>query len=89
MVLPETTPTPETHAATSLELLWQEDATAFAVLRDPDGDLSPAPLDSGPREALMAYLASAGAWTGSGEQLNTRASGLARLLVGSSEYQLV
>jgi SNF2 helicase protein len=47
VVLPETTPTPETHAATSLELLWQEDATAFAVLRDPDGDLSPAPLESG------------------------------------------
>ena len=51
--------------------------------------ITPAPLDSGPREALIAYLASAGAWTGSGEQLNTRASGLARLLVGSSEYQLV
>jgi uncharacterized protein (DUF1800 family) len=51
--------------------------------------ITPAPFDSGPREALLAYLASAGAWTGTGEQLNTRASGLARLLVGSSEYQLV
>ena len=28
-------------------------------------------------------------WTGSEAQLNTRAAGLARLLVGSSEYQLV
>jgi uncharacterized protein (DUF1800 family) len=51
--------------------------------------LTPAPLDSGPRQALMSYLAAAGPWTGGGEQLNTRASGLARLLVGSAEYQLV
>ena len=51
--------------------------------------LTPAPLDSGPRQALMAYLAAAGPWAGGGEQLNTRASGLARLLVGSAEYQLV
>jgi superfamily II DNA or RNA helicase len=47
VVLPETTPTPETAAVTVLELLWQEDATAFAVLRDPDGELAPAPLDGG------------------------------------------
>jgi uncharacterized protein (DUF1800 family) len=51
--------------------------------------VTPAPLDSGPRQALMSYLAAAGAWTGSGEQLNTRTAGLARLLVGSAEYQLV
>ena len=51
--------------------------------------VTPAPLDSVPRQALMSYLAAAGSWTGSGEQLNTRASGLARLLVGSAEYQLV
>jgi uncharacterized protein (DUF1800 family) len=51
--------------------------------------MTPAPLDSGPQQALMSYLQAAGAWTGTGEQLNTRASGLARLLVGSSEYQLV
>jgi hypothetical protein len=37
----------------------------------------------------MSYLIAGGAWTGSTEQLNTRAAGLARLLVGSSEYQLV
>jgi len=48
-----------------------------------------APLDSAPRQALMSYLAAAGSWTGSDEQLNTRAAGLARLLVGSAEYQLV
>jgi uncharacterized protein (DUF1800 family) len=51
--------------------------------------VTPAPFDAVPRQALMSYLASAGSWTGSGEQLSTRAAGLARLLVGSSEYQLV
>jgi len=51
--------------------------------------VTPAPLDSGPRQALMSYLGAAGTWIGSGEQLDTRAAGLARLLVGSSEYQLV
>ena len=51
--------------------------------------LTPAPLDLGPRQALMSYLAAAGSWTGTGEQLNTRAAGLARLLTGSAEYQLV
>jgi uncharacterized protein (DUF1800 family) len=48
-----------------------------------------APFDQAPQQALMSYLTAAGAWTGSGEQLNTRASGLARLLVGSAEYQFV
>ena len=51
--------------------------------------VTPAPLDVIPEEALMTYLFAAGVWNGSGSQLNTRASGLARLLVGSSEYQLV
>ena len=51
--------------------------------------VTPAPLDSGPQQALMSYLNAAGAWTGNGEQLNTRAAGLARLLVGCSEYQFV
>jgi hypothetical protein len=51
--------------------------------------LTPAPLDAQPNQALVSYLAAAGAWAISGEQLNTRAAGLARLLVGSSEYQLV
>jgi uncharacterized protein (DUF1800 family) len=51
--------------------------------------VTPAPLDVVPEEALMTYLFAAGVWSGSGSQLKTRASGLARLLVGSSEYQLV
>ena len=36
-----------------------------------------------------SYLLAGGAWTGSAEQISTRAAGLARLLVASSEYQLV
>jgi uncharacterized protein (DUF1800 family) len=51
--------------------------------------VTPAPFDAVPQQALLSYLLAAGAWTGSVEQLNTRAAGLARLLVGSSEYQLV
>jgi uncharacterized protein (DUF1800 family) len=51
--------------------------------------VTPAPFDSAPQQALMTYLAAAGNWTGSGAQLSTRVAGLTRLLVGSSEYQLV
>jgi uncharacterized protein (DUF1800 family) len=51
--------------------------------------VTPAPFDPAPQQALVSYLVAGGAWTGSTAQLNTRAAGLARLLVGSSEYQLV
>jgi len=51
--------------------------------------VTPAPFDAMPQQALMSYLVAGGTWTGSDAQLNTRAAGLARLLVGSSEYQLV
>ena len=51
--------------------------------------VTPAPFDSAPQQALVSYLLAGGAWTGSAAQLNTRAAGLARLLVSSSEYQLV
>jgi len=37
---------------------------------------------------LLAYV-STGAWSGSDSQLQTRASGLAHLIVGSAEYQFV
>ena len=50
--------------------------------------VTPAPFDPVPQQALMSYLlAGSGTWNSS--QLTTRAAGLARLLVGSSEYQLV
>ena len=51
--------------------------------------VTPAPFDSLPREALLNYLVAGGPWTGSESQVSTRAAGLARLLVASSEYQLV
>jgi uncharacterized protein (DUF1800 family) len=51
--------------------------------------VTPAPFDPVPQQALLSYLLAERGWTGSAAQLNTRAAGLARLLVGSSEYQLV
>jgi uncharacterized protein (DUF1800 family) len=51
--------------------------------------VTPAPLDTAPQQALVNYLVAGGPWTGSAAQLTTRAAGLARLLVASSEYQLV
>jgi hypothetical protein len=51
--------------------------------------ITTAPLDSSPEQALASYLAAGGAWTGTAEQVTTRGAGLARLLVGSAEYQLI
>jgi uncharacterized protein (DUF1800 family) len=51
--------------------------------------ITTAPLESSPEQVLASYLAAAGAWTGSADQLRTRSAGLARLLVGSAEYQLI
>jgi uncharacterized protein (DUF1800 family) len=45
------------------------------------------PADS--YNALIDYARAGGAWTGSDAQLATKASGLAHLIVGSGEYQLV
>jgi uncharacterized protein (DUF1800 family) len=45
------------------------------------------PADS--YNALVDYVRAGGAWTGSDTQLATKASGLAHLIVGSGEYQLV
>jgi uncharacterized protein (DUF1800 family) len=38
---------------------------------------------------LMSYAAAGGAWTGSDAQLQAKAAGLAHLIVGSPEYQVV
>jgi uncharacterized protein (DUF1800 family) len=51
--------------------------------------LSAAPFDDGPLGELYAYLRAGGAWTGSAAQLQVKAAGLSRLIVGSAEYQLV
>ena len=51
--------------------------------------LSAAPFDDSPLDELHGYLRAGAAWTGSAAQLQTKAAGLSRLIVGSAEYQLV
>ena len=51
--------------------------------------LSAAPFVESPLGVLNSYLRAGGAWTGSTAQLQTKSAGLARLIVGSGEYQLV
>jgi uncharacterized protein (DUF1800 family) len=74
------------HLAVKLTSDGQTPQGLLAAMLD---RVTPAPLDLAPNQALMSYLAAAGPWTGSMEQLTTRGAGLARLLVGSSEYQFV
>jgi uncharacterized protein (DUF1800 family) len=71
------------------EAFQEQSRTPQALLAAMLQRLSPAPLDQGPQQALLSYLVAGGAWTGSEAQLTTRIAGLARLLVGSSEYQFV
>lgn len=51
--------------------------------------MTPAQYDAEPYAELQNYMSTGGAWTGSESQLNTKASGLARLIAGSGEYQFV
>ena len=51
--------------------------------------LSTAPFDQNTRAELIGYLETGGAWTGSDAQLAVKAAGLAHLIVGSGEYQIV
>ncbi len=77
----------------------QKDALAAALQSDGSNPqalvaamlnrLTPAPIDAAPQQTLVSYLTAGGPWTGTATQVNTRAAGLARLLVGSSEYQFV
>jgi hypothetical protein len=69
--------------------LASEGQTASGLMAAMLDRISPAPLDPNPQQVLSSYLLAGGAWSGSQEQLETRAAGLARLLVGSAEYQLV
>ncbi|MBI4887875.1 MAG: DUF1800 domain-containing protein [Acidobacteria bacterium] len=69
---------------------------AAAARRTPDdfmgfflGRLTPAPIDSVPYDALMAYLAGGASWPASDADLVAKSAGLAKLLVGSSEYQFI
>jgi len=51
--------------------------------------LSPAEYGDAPLTELRAYMLAGGTWTGSDVQLQTKAAGLVKLIVGSAEYQLV
>ena len=51
--------------------------------------LSPAPFDAESLDTLKAYLVDGGAWTGATAQLQTKGAGLARLIVGSAQYQVM
>ena len=51
--------------------------------------LTPAGLDSTVYAQLLAYASAGGAWTGSDAQLQAKGAGLAHLILGSPEYQLV
>jgi uncharacterized protein (DUF1800 family) len=48
-----------------------------------------APLSSAVRGELQAYLTATGGWTGSPAQVQSKVAGLAHLVSGSPEYQLV
>jgi hypothetical protein len=51
--------------------------------------MAPAEYDSEPHSELLNYLRTGTSWPGSEAQLNMKASGLARLIAGSAEYQVV
>jgi uncharacterized protein (DUF1800 family) len=51
--------------------------------------MAPAEYEKEPHADLLNYLNASGSWTGSEAQLNMKASGLARLIAGSAEYQIV
>ena len=53
------------------------------------GRLSPSPFEAEPLDTLKAYLTDGGPWTGAAAQLQNKGAGLARLIVGSAEYQLM
>ena len=38
---------------------------------------------------LLQFLQTGGTWTGTDAQLQSKGNGLARLIIGSSEYQFV
>jgi hypothetical protein len=51
--------------------------------------LTAAPFAREPYQALLEYTRAGAAWTGSDAQLLVKAAGLAHLIVGSGDYQLV
>jgi hypothetical protein len=51
--------------------------------------LTPAPFERNAHHALVDYARAGGNWTGSDAQVLTKAAGLAHLIIGSGDYQLV
>ena len=51
--------------------------------------LTPSPFASSAHQALVDYVRADGVWTGSDTQVANKAAGLAHLIVGSGDYQLV
>jgi uncharacterized protein (DUF1800 family) len=76
------------NLATSIRLAGAR-RTADTMLFHMTGALRTAPLDSGVAAEWATYLRATGPWTGSDAQLEAKASGLAHLIAGSPEYQLV
>ncbi len=50
---------------------------------------TPKAFDEVSRTALLGYATSGAPWTGSDAQVNTKAPGVARLILGAAEYQFV
>ena len=63
--------------------------TADNLMFHMTGALRTAPLDPSVAAEWANYLRATGAWTGSDAQLQAKAMGLAHLMAGSPEYQLV
>jgi len=63
--------------------------TADNLMFHMTGALRTAPLDPSVAAEWANYLRATGAWTGSDAQLQAKAMGLAHLIAGSPEYQLV
>jgi uncharacterized protein (DUF1800 family) len=53
------------------------------------GRFNYAPMSAAVHEALVEYARAGGPWTGEDAQLNSKAAGLARLVVASAEYQFL
>jgi uncharacterized protein (DUF1800 family) len=61
-----------------------EDLMGFFMNR-----LSPAPFDNAPYNELVSYLRTGATWPASDATLTAKSAGLAKLMVGSSEYQFI
>src|SRR6266508_1334587 len=63
--------------------------TPEGLLSHLQDELVTAPTDSGTSAELMTYLRATGTWTATDAQIQAKAAGIAHLIAGSPEYQLV